>query len=471
MKKKTIFLGFIALWCGLSLLSAQVTIGADNAPQPFSVLELISGNDKGLRLPQLTTQQRNDLQATAEFQTEITGKAMGLTIFNLDNLCVETWNGTKWISSCMEGGGIVIPSYPLGCPNPVPPVIFANINLGADPTYNTPKKQMHYLDTVTYPKANGGALSYDVDGTVFGGRYQWGRDWDKTSDAASHSISVDGTFVLYKGTTDHVASMTAYTDANYDNGQVKAADPNYGNHLISAVSPHNEDWIANTGGTHFDAVLGMWPDRWGNGNPVETPTAGGILHNNGNYYQSTVWKYPAYNPCPSGWRVPTQDEWERICKYDCDPSIAGGNFSDFSTSDFSYDTGKGLTWVRVKKGFAFNGTWTDLTDVAYPASFPNQGSGFAIYSTPDWTAATPNYKNGTAKLYESGAPEPLLFLPTAGYRVFNHGRLAYTGIYTLYWSSTPNGVKVRELNFGSTYVNPTDTYGRAYGASIRCVAE
>jgi hypothetical protein len=31
--KKTFLLGFTALWCGLSVLSAQVTIGADNAPQ------------------------------------------------------------------------------------------------------------------------------------------------------------------------------------------------------------------------------------------------------------------------------------------------------------------------------------------------------------------------------------------------------------------------------------------------------
>jgi uncharacterized protein (TIGR02145 family) len=124
MKKKTFLLGFIALWCGLSMLSAQVTIGADNAPQPFSVLELISGNDKGLRLPQLTQLQRDTLDGTTAsaggsasmiasataFATGKTNTAMGLTIFNLDNLCVETWNGSTWIAQCMDCSGVTYPA-------------------------------------------------------------------------------------------------------------------------------------------------------------------------------------------------------------------------------------------------------------------------------------------------------------------------------------------------------------------------
>jgi hypothetical protein len=124
MKKKTFLLGFTALWCGLSMLSAQVTIGADNAPQPFSVLELISGNDKGLRLPQLTQLQRDTLDGTtasasgsasmiasaAAFATGKTNTAMGLTIFNTTTKCVETWNGVKWIEQCAAP---VPPSAPL----------------------------------------------------------------------------------------------------------------------------------------------------------------------------------------------------------------------------------------------------------------------------------------------------------------------------------------------------------------------
>jgi uncharacterized protein (TIGR02145 family) len=95
-------MGFIALMSGAAL-NAQVTIGYDKSPEPFSVLELISNETRGLRLPQLTTQERNDMQATPEFTTKATTDAMGLRIFNTDTRCVETWNGTVWIAECKDG--------------------------------------------------------------------------------------------------------------------------------------------------------------------------------------------------------------------------------------------------------------------------------------------------------------------------------------------------------------------------------
>ena len=101
MKRKSItFLAAILLGGTLSSLSAQVTIGSETEPQSFSVLELISNSTRGLRLPQLTQVQRDALEASDDFVAEKTGKAMGLQIFNTTTRCVETWNGTKWISSC-----------------------------------------------------------------------------------------------------------------------------------------------------------------------------------------------------------------------------------------------------------------------------------------------------------------------------------------------------------------------------------
>ena len=79
---------------------SQVTIGADEAPEPFAVLELISNQTSGLRLPQLTTQQRIEL-TTEDFAAN--PAAEGLTIFNTDTKCVEVWNGTAWISLCPDG--------------------------------------------------------------------------------------------------------------------------------------------------------------------------------------------------------------------------------------------------------------------------------------------------------------------------------------------------------------------------------
>jgi hypothetical protein len=84
---------------GLSICAtAQVTIGSNKAPETFSVLELISeNNNNGLRLPQMTTEQR-DAMADANFKAN--PEAMGLQIFNTCTKCVETWNGAKWISAC-----------------------------------------------------------------------------------------------------------------------------------------------------------------------------------------------------------------------------------------------------------------------------------------------------------------------------------------------------------------------------------
>ncbi|MDR2684413.1 MAG: hypothetical protein LBB53_03400, partial [Prevotellaceae bacterium] len=65
-----------------------------------SVLELISNDAKGLRLPQLSTAERDIMTATDEFIAEKTGKARGLQIFNTKTKCVETWNGVKWIEQC-----------------------------------------------------------------------------------------------------------------------------------------------------------------------------------------------------------------------------------------------------------------------------------------------------------------------------------------------------------------------------------
>jgi len=80
-------------------LNAQVVISTDGAeknPQPFSLLELESGN-KGMRLPQLMTTQRD---AMADDDFKASELSWGLQIFNMDTKCVETWNGEKWISLC-----------------------------------------------------------------------------------------------------------------------------------------------------------------------------------------------------------------------------------------------------------------------------------------------------------------------------------------------------------------------------------
>jgi len=78
-------------------LNAQVTVGSNKVPETFSLLELIGGGAKGLRLPQFTTIQR-DAMTDAAFKASPLSK--GLQIYNENTGCVELWNGTDWKSLC-----------------------------------------------------------------------------------------------------------------------------------------------------------------------------------------------------------------------------------------------------------------------------------------------------------------------------------------------------------------------------------
>ena len=87
-------------------IKAQVNIGSLDNPQSFSILELTAKQKNGgLRLPQLTTGERDDVakQWTAlDPESEIAKAAQGLVIYNKTTDCLEFWNGNEWISMCAD---------------------------------------------------------------------------------------------------------------------------------------------------------------------------------------------------------------------------------------------------------------------------------------------------------------------------------------------------------------------------------
>jgi len=82
-------------------LKAQVTIGSQEAPKSFSILELISTTG-GLRLPQLSDQELTDLTNNKLSTSDAKEAAKGLVIYNKTTNCLEFWNGDKWISLCQS---------------------------------------------------------------------------------------------------------------------------------------------------------------------------------------------------------------------------------------------------------------------------------------------------------------------------------------------------------------------------------
>ena len=67
---------------------AQVGIGT-TTPNPSTLLDL-SSTTKGMRMPQMTTAQRN----------AIASPVAGLHILNIDDYCVDIFDGTNWIKDC-----------------------------------------------------------------------------------------------------------------------------------------------------------------------------------------------------------------------------------------------------------------------------------------------------------------------------------------------------------------------------------
>jgi len=86
-------------------LKAQLIIsenGTETSAKSFSLLEIIStqGKDGGLRLPPLTTFQRDSIARV--WSSDTSGSAKGLVIFNTDTHCLEFWNGDHWVSLCSD---------------------------------------------------------------------------------------------------------------------------------------------------------------------------------------------------------------------------------------------------------------------------------------------------------------------------------------------------------------------------------
>jgi len=91
--KKGIILTIAAMVTLLgNVVQAQVTVGSNVPPAEFSLLQVDAANKKGgVRLPQLTTTQRDALSVSGNTA------APGLTIYNSTTGTIQFWNGVSWV--------------------------------------------------------------------------------------------------------------------------------------------------------------------------------------------------------------------------------------------------------------------------------------------------------------------------------------------------------------------------------------
>ncbi|HFK5538454.1 TPA: FISUMP domain-containing protein [Elizabethkingia anophelis] len=162
--------------------------------------------------------------------------------------------------------------------------------------------------------------------------------------------------------------------------------------------------------------------QWGNMNPIKTQTQDLL-----NYLDDSPWNtIPASNdswsdiiktandPCPTGYRVPTIDQWNAI-------------ISNYSNPN------KNTTIEKV-------GAW--LNDETFST---------VIYFRDALNGRT-------------------LMLPTAGYRDYTDGRLYVRGAYGYYWSSSYTNSQAHSLYFTNTGLM-SGAYFVTSGFSVRCIEE
>ena len=491
-------------------LCGQVTIGEAVEPQPFSLLEISTAiKDGGLRMPQLTTQQREDLDLGALLGQEAI-EAKGLIIYNIETKCLEFWNGEKWVSLCTDlkfdpstlssGEGLLSGKICFD----IAENFCESISTSARPKtdFNGLPPQT-YTFTVTSATATNlryyiidleGVVEQSVtplSGTLEAGslvkgqtvtlniKYKDGLN-SASSNPLIHSRGRSNAvqpaqatlYIVYNDGTEDIAAppMTVSIQDCACGCSVKSNLPGSSGWLTFmcynlGVPEETKSWtvaqmVAYTPSpdVHLstdETVYGRTV-QWGrkdiqarNATMVQGPLSGADLDNNGqpvstyanNHILDTCplcgydWRTPSdstlwnsgtesapvktvNDPCPAGWRVPTQTEWV---------SIFGPTVGAFGTATVN-------TWA--------------------------------------WS-----YRRGCI-VTPSGSTTPTLFLPTAGFR--NHDDYPTTVSATthgLYWTSTyydstsPYVAHAYSMFFNDEIMYLNSQAGRTLGHSVRCIAE
>jgi hypothetical protein len=430
---------FISVMCSMNI-SAQVTIGKIADPHEAAVLDLsqkeTSAPERGLLMP------RVPLTGLTPFQLPTTvadtpEKATGMVVYNLaENAFVcpglYVWDGSTWnrlmgevcppyvyippaIQTCMADYyphnptqyiDIEVDADGAGGGTDLTILRFLTYNLGANPNLS-PKEQMAYSKR-------------DVtDVSVYGGLYQWGRK------DAEHSQRCDNASPNTNYFTDNLYSTyNPVTDTKFV----------YGAH--NWLNPATNQAI-------------FWGNGKGLADQTTPPTSGENIH----------------NPCPPGFRVPTQHEWALL-------GNEGGSSTNTSSDYFSTDGGVNGTTGSLTNPVV----WVPVADGVASTSW-NSGMlcGYALYKKSVWEGALAGWSNNAAgqNLTETAAPDPLMFLPAAGYRPTST-QLFSPWNYGFYWSSTTSTTD--NVSYATTFISSnvyadTEDFYRADGFSVRCVSE
>jgi uncharacterized protein (TIGR02145 family) len=151
------------------------------------------------------------------------------------------------------------------------------------------------------------------------------------------------------------------------------------------------------------------------------------------------------------------------------PTASAAN--DAAISDWSQTAAAERSW-NVDENNPIKVTANDPCPTGYRVPTLNEWTAVNTNNTASRTgtfgSSATNY--GTALHFGPNANTKLLTLPAAGYRIETNGALSNRGSIGYYWSSTESGSFAYYLGFNSSGVDPYFSL-RTGGFSVRCIAE
>ena len=434
--KKVLFLLLFLLVLGAANVSAQVRIGGDGEPHTAAVLDLnatdaINDGTKGLALPRVSLSSAGDLLSNTTIAT-------GTLVYNTGGTLstgVYYWDGSWNKVDGAMSGSLRITSQPaafsfsrlretVGDPSGPVTATVTPLSVTATGTgtltyqwYELPRNRN--AAPVVAPGVSNVA-TYTPDVTAWGMR--------------SYYCEVSNGTETVVSKVDDVAIGCGAKTAN--GGWIKFSCYNLG--ADTTLDPFT--YVSKGDSTSRD--IKGWLFQWGRAadghqwrndaagrtaaGPISLTTDAGVPAGNAAYGKfitntSTMpydWRSPqndigwrhwpdADNVCPSGWNIPTADEWSSIF--------------DAQQTHNAPDAAIANTWTYISYGFLLK---------------------------PDGITTS-------------------LFLPCAGLRNIN-GNVVNESYGGHYWSSTPTGSHASQLILSPDRVGATRPCRRGYGNSVRC---
>jgi len=447
-------------------LNSQVKIGELSDPNEFSLLEIKAKPENlgGLRLPQLTTEERDEL-LTGSLLTS--PEAEGLMIYNITTNCIEFWNSDIWVSLCI----------------PPPAEKWANTPwVGTFHRHNETGERIIYSRHIGAWKAEvveGDFVILDNGDAGIEERLINMFVNNILDDPEDYQVSGNATSVNGKGNILFRVGLTSKIaiDSKPRYAKIKVSWKEGTSDMVSYMyvrqgeTPDNISSVAGSDAKWSPYNLGNYNDRsqYNNGGFVTYPTQAGFIYQWG--YGSTAPNHTIpipYTPqdprVPSAWSITVDDAIYSLNSACPDGyRLPTGNTNGSSELEFykQTDVGTGSNiWGYYADGFfdrkaivsSINGVANNI-----PNTSVSPGNDYVAY---------------IGMLFYNPTTNASLFLPGAGNRLPGNGALNEAGHSGIYHTNTPsnNTISSYAFNFYKEYLN-AGAFQRSYGGSVRCVVE